>query len=310
MTKLFHTLFLILLLTGCGKKSKPAAEPGRVDPAPVAVSGVGKILPEAELVNLAMQSDGIVVRIDARKNDTLPKGSAILLLDDEAAVREVQAARARVRAQQSLLKVSEARLREEQAKTENSIKEFARIRRLYDEGAETGQTLDDKRTALSVQEATLKSSEEQLGNDSAKLLELQESVRIAEIALQNKTLRAPENGILLDLTVQTGEYVKSGDAIGEFAPASPLVASCEIDEMFAGKVKTGQNAYILSPGARDTLAVGKVIFAGSFLKKKSLFYEKPGEAEDRRVREVKILPDRPLPLMINSKVECSILVDN
>ena len=68
----------------------------------------------------------------------------------------------------------------------------------------------------------------------------------------------------------------------------------------------GQNGWIRNVGSSDTLSTGKVYFAFSFLKKKSLFTDQSGEKEDRRVRTIKMMLDNPDKLLLNARVECVI----
>jgi len=60
----------------------------------------------------------------------------------------------------------------------------------------------------------------------------------------------------------------------------------------------------------DILAEGEVIYLSPYLKKKSLFSDNSANMEDRRVREVRIRLNGNSNLLINSRVEAVIDLDN
>jgi HlyD family secretion protein len=100
--------------------------------------------------------------------------------------------------------------------------------------------------------------------------------------------------------------VATGNSIGEFAPAGAITAFCEVDELFSSEIQLNQKAYVRLQGKSDTLAVGKITFVGPYLKNKSLFSGTAGDAEDRRVREVRITLQKAQSLLFNTRVECVI----
>ncbi|MEG1585905.1 MAG: HlyD family efflux transporter periplasmic adaptor subunit [Bacteroidales bacterium] len=303
--KTVFLLISVLFLFGCRKKSEPALP---VATEITSVWGIGKIIPEKEIIQLAMQSSGVVQEVLAADNDSLSKGAPILCLDSQTEQPDVAIANATIHTQEAVIEAKKARIKEEQAKTDYKQEEFDRIQRLFDEGAGTGQERDNAKADLLVQKATLDQVRQELKSEISKLTEAKKTLSLKEANLHKRCLTAPDSGILLELTVHPGEYVQEGATVGQFQPDSRYIATCEIDELFAHLVQTGQKALLFSSGGIDTLGTGKVIFTGRYLKKKSLFYEKAGEAEDRRVVEVKIMPDHPLPLLPNSKVECSIRI--
>jgi multidrug resistance efflux pump len=126
---------------------------------------------------------------------------------------------------------------------------------------------------------------------------------------EEKTIRAPLAGTLLSLDTKQGAFLEPGKPIGDFAPAGPLIALTEIDELFAGKVQAGQKAFIRPQGKKDTLSTGVVVMTSPYLRKKSLFSDQPGDLEDRRVREVRVRLDRPEAVLIGARVECVIVVE-
>ena len=143
----------------------------------------------------------------------------------------------------------------------------------------------------------------------SKLDELRKEEHLAKAELDHKTLKAPVDGIILNMKVTTGSSLSPLAEYCDFAPDGKLIARCEIDEMFADYIKKGQTAKITLVGSNDIIATGKVIRAAPSLKRKSLFSELPGDKEDRRVREIWIILDEDTDLLYNLQVECIISVN-
>ena len=132
---------------------------------------------------------------------------------------------------------------------------------------------------------------------------------MAEAQLNQKIIEAPVDGQLLSLDITIGSMIPSGQAFGAFAPQSPMTAFCEIDELFASRIKTDQKSVIRTEGMTDTLALGRVVFVGPYLRKKSLFSDDVSQLEDRRIREVRIRLEPNLSLLYGQRVECVIFVN-
>lgn len=302
----YTLLCLLLFAWGCRQQKSPAEPPIKEI---TSVRGIGKIIPENEILKLALQTSGTVASVFAHENDSLTSGSTILCLTDQSEMNEVALAQAAITSQRAQIAATKAQVTEEKAKEANLQLEYDRIARLYADGAETGQVKENAATELQVQQSTFQRAQEDLTREISKLNEAEKNLELKKTMLEKRCLKAPLSGILLELNVHPGEYVTEGITVGQFRPDGSKIAVCEIDELFADRVKVGQKAYLLSSGGMDTLATGRVFFTGEFLKKKSLFYEEAGEAEDRRVMEVKIRPDHPTSLLLNAKIECSILID-
>lgn len=301
--KIWLFILLIALAEGCRRNNQ---RPTPALPAVTAVRGIGKIVPQQEIIRLAMPASGNVEAILKEENDSVSAGTPLIRLSSPQESAELALAEASADAQRALATAQQSAVSEEEARLHNMQTEYDRIDRLYRDGAETGQVRDNAATDLKVQQAVVEKSRRQLQSEQSKLTESLRNIAVRKSILEKRVLKAPTDGTLLAISVHPGEYVQEGTEIGQFRPNGAVIALCEVDELFASRIRPGQRAYLLSVGGTDTIGTGKVIFCSRYLKNKSLFYEEAGEAEDRRVLEVKILPDKPLPLLLNSKIECSI----
>ncbi len=272
------------------------------------VVGIGRIEPENEIIQLSAEAGGIVQKIYKRENDTIQVGDTILVLKhtiEEANILQLKQA---VAVQSSQIKVDESAIKELRIKYANSNVVLERLKNLFAKGAETQQTVDNATTEMQSFQANIQKLQATVEVSTLKWKEAKAKVAVSEAELKQKYITAPVKGILLELNAQIGNNIDSKQMIAQLNPEGKTIAVCEIDELFANKIKTGQAAVIRNFGAIDTLSTGKVYFTESFLKKKSLFTDQAGEKEDRRVRKIKIVLDKPSTILLNSRIECVVFI--
>lgn len=303
------SILLSISLINC--KNKKPEEPTTVSIRSVAVNqvvGIGKIEPENEIIQLSAEVAGIVQKIYKNENDSVQAGDILLELKhtiEDANITQVKSAAAIQAAQ---IKVDETAIKELQIRHANAVVEMQRLKNLFAKGAETKQVVDNAATEMQSFEANIKKLQATVEVSKMRWKESNTQVAAAQVQLQQKFIKAPVNGVLLEVNLQTGNYIDSKQIFAQLRPEGKTIAVCEIDELFADKIKVGQSAIIRNFGAVDTLTTGKVYFAASFLKKKSLFTDQAGEKEDRRVREIKILLDNPGTILLNARIECVVFI--
>jgi len=308
------SFIIILILISClliTCKNKEADSKNSTKKPVVAIQqvvGIGKIEPENEIIQLSAEVDGIVEKIYKNENDTVNKGDLIFELKhsiQDATIVQLKQAAAVQKAQ---IKVDESAIKELQIKYANSSVASQRLINLLAKGAETQQAVDNATTEMQSLMANIDKSQATVLVSKMRWKETNAQTAIAMAELKQKFKTAPAKGILLELNIQTGNYIDSKQIVAQINTGGKTVAVCEIDELFAAKIKIGQSAIIRNFGALDTLSIGKVYFTSSFLKKKSLFTDQSGEKEDRRVREIKILLDNPATILLNSRIECVVFI--
>ena len=284
-------LALALLLLACGKsaeKDSTTQAPVKRPVAPQQVIGIGRVEPEAKLTNLAFEVGGIIQKIHVSEGQMVRAGQVLVELNhdlEDAALAQAQAALA---VQQNNIRAQEAALISARLKADNARQTADRLKQLVENRAEVPQRAQDAETEATTAKAEVQRQEAQLAADRATLTELQTKVQTARIQVNKRFLRAPTNGKLLSTSITAGSSVQPLQPLWEFAPESELSVLMEADELYAQQVQPGQTAFIRPLGLTDTLGRGTVVYVAPNLKRKSLFAETAGEAEDRRVREVRI----------------------
>ena len=310
MKKRFVWLTMIMyLLNSCRNnevKDKAAADKLKAVSTVTQVVGIGKIEPESDIIQLSSPVNGIVQKILKNENDSVAAGSAILELDHQVEDAKVRQLTSQVKTQADQIKADEASIEEFAAKYNNAVSEVQRLQQLLARGAETQQAVDNANTNLISFESNMKRLQADVAVSKSKLSEAKAGLQLAEAERDQKIIRSPVNGKILEISTLIGGAIDTRQSFVQIRPMSKTIAVCEIDELFADKVTVGQRAWVRNVGSLDTLSAGTVYFAFSFLKKKSLFTDQSGEKEDRRVRTVKIMLDQPDRLLLNARVECVI----
>ncbi len=310
-------LFASAAMFSCGSKTKPAQSNKNVSfaqdstlkksPAQVSqVAGIGLIVPEDLVVDLSAEVGGTIIQIDKNISDKVIKGERIMQLDDrdeQLAFKKLQSERA---TQLQQITIAEAEIEDTKARLANEQSTLKSSTILQQQGAETKQNLDDLRTTVESLKAELKQRIATLELEKSTLNGIEIDIAQAQRNIEKKTVIAPSDGIILQIPVVNYSNVDPNEVVATFAPAGAMIARCEIDEMFANKVKIGQKAQIRYIGFDQVIATGKVVLMSPFLSQKSLLSESTTDQQDRRVREVRILLDNPKDLLFNSRVECII----
>jgi HlyD family secretion protein len=300
--------------TVCGNRQKAGAGSSSASGVPAAtplvhpqrVIGLGRIEPEGKILDLAGEVQGLISRIGARPGDRAAKGDPIIELTRAVEEARIGQAEAGLRTHTSDLESARAALAVSKIRARSASLAYYRALKLVAENAQAQVILDNAKAdfeSLSEDvrrfEAAVRSAETLLDQDRADL-------KLARAELDRRFIRAPEAGQVLSLDVTAGSLVAPGTPLGKFAADAPLTAWCEIDELFADEVKEGQAAVIRRQGTMEEIGRGSVVFAGPYLRKKSLFSDEVGELDDRRVREVRIRLEPGSRVLYGARVECVI----
>ncbi|MBN2029220.1 efflux RND transporter periplasmic adaptor subunit [bacterium] len=273
------------------------------------VVGLGRIEPELKMLELTSEIQGLVERVHIQPGEEVVQGEAIIEMRRDVEKARVKQAEAKVESQIAIVQGSEASLAAATIKMENAKKNSERMESLFQQGVVTQSSFDDVRTSFeSLLEETNRLKAE-LTSQQFLLKQYQADLELVQAQLRQKIIEAPADGQLLSLDITIGSMITPGQPFGTFALKSPITAYCEIDELFAHRIKYDQRSVIRSEGMTDTLAVGTVVFVGPYLREKSIFSDDVSQLEDRRIREVRIQLEPNPSLLYGQRVECVVFVD-
>ncbi|MDY0183703.1 MAG: HlyD family efflux transporter periplasmic adaptor subunit [Proteiniphilum sp.] len=303
-------LSAILLLTACGnrneKNSIPAAEPLTV----TQVVGIGKVIPQGGVVELAAPASGIVEERFFVAGDKVAAGDLILVLEKKDETLSLQESDAGIATQQLQVESARLALEQERIALDDLRRRHLDAVELLTVGAVTGEEVRRLQNDLDQGTEQLKKVENDYRLQQSRLREMQTARAARENNLSQRSFRAPSGGTLLTLTPRAGEAVTMHQPYGRIAPERPLMVTAEIDELFADRLAVGQRCTIHLPGDSNVAATGSVTRLSPDLKRKSLFSDSGSDLEDRRIREIEVsLDEVPRTLFIESKVECRVEIN-
>lgn len=313
--KVILGMLLLVGFSSCGnKEAEERAEKIKEESLSVPqtitnVAAIGKIEPEQGLVSISSEKGGIVLKVVKNAGDSVIKGDVILILKagienlNEDVIKS-QILRQQLQADADFSNIAQYRIQLDEKNRELVVSE-----RLVKSGAETVQNTDITRKDLQVLAANLSSAKKSAAASYAEIAVLQAQLKEAKSTTSEMTIRALQDGIITSMDAKIGTAISPLSTIATLAPAGKIVVHGEIDEMFASKVKLGNQVIVTVPGTNSTIAEGKITYLSPILADKSIFYELSGEQNDRRVRSFKVELLQTERLLINQKVQCDIKVD-
>lgn len=306
-TKYITPIILSLVLCACGSKEekKISVEKYKVDKIDQII-GIARIEPAAKISPIGAEIAGKVVQIHVQEGQFVKKGTLLASLDQSIDQAQVQQSQSKVQTRQQRIKSLEAKIAAIELKVNQADIERQRDRNLADAKAGTQKAAFDSESAYNNLKAELAIAKADLAEANAALAEVESERNYTQKVLDKKNIYAPTDGMILNWEVKIGQAIAIGSKLADFAPEGDLIATTEVDELFAMKVKKGQRVQINIQGTSEMLSTGTVIYCAPFLSKKSIFNDRADNLEDRRVREVRVRINRPEAVLIGSRVECVI----
>ncbi|MCY7276358.1 MAG: ABC exporter membrane fusion protein [Phormidesmis sp. CAN_BIN44] len=260
-------------------------------------------LQEAEQQVKVAQSNLAVVQAGAKQGEVDAQQAEIARLDAQ---------------RQGDLQAQMATVDRLQAELQNAQIETQRYEALYQQGATSASLRDSKALVLNTTRRNLQEAQAVLNRiqttrspelNSAKatldritevrpvdIEAAQAQVDRAVVAVQQAraqldlaSVRAPQNGVVLDIRTRPGELV-STDGIVELGRTSQMTALLEVYETDIGKVKMGQSAKLFADSRPEALT-GKIIEIGSKVKRQNVVNSDTSGNIDARVVEVRVQLD-------------------
>lgn len=316
MKKIINSAYLIILMVlllgsmACQDSSKRKPDGNEEDSLenvePVNLLAIGKVLPASGWKQITAEESGIVENIFVKEGDTLMPGTRILQI--RSTMSELDLAQENVKLQElkELHLQNKNDLIREQLLLDQLYKKYITSKSLFDKQAETKEVMENDYSSWKQQEARVNSLKKL--NSSQVKAEEEQKINIAKSRQQVENLQVSvsEGGVLTELLVKTGQYITNTDLIGTYGDLNELVIEAELDELYSDRVKIGQSVVCRKLGQSAEIAHGEVIYVSPTLSDKSIIYESANEAQDRRVRKLKISVKNSSSILINSKVECLI----
>jgi len=204
----------------------PPPQTVRVDPVRVEVVEqwrpvTGELRPLRRAL-LAAEEPGFVLELAVREGEAVEAGGLIARLRDAQAQIEVSRTRARADAARGLITQREAELAELRLDLE-------RMQELFERGSAAQTELDRASTAVLAGEALLTQAEASHAADLAELARAQRRV-------EDLTIRAPFDGIVVSRRTEVGQWIAQGDAVVELVSQTDIEAWIDVPERYVDRL--------------------------------------------------------------------------
>lgn len=296
----------------------PAPKSTPTAPAPRFVAGLGKLVPEGEVITLAPPfgaGDARLATLRVQEGQRVAAGDILGVLDNEGQLRAaVEGARATSASREATLaqvrasvEASRAEARAALARAEtlaqNAAREFERAEELKRRGFAADQVFDQRRTQRDEAAREVERARASLSRYGTGPLDEQTDVIVAarnldaaraDLArattdLERAYIRAPRDATVLSITAQPGEK-PGASGIMNLGDIDHMKVEVEIYQTEIGKVQPGAAVEIVAPALPQALT-GRVARVGLEVGRQSLTDSSPAANTDARVVKVTVALD-------------------
>ncbi len=241
---------------------------------------------DADIVHIASTVGGRVIDIPVTENASVAKGDLLFQIDPvpyELALKQAEAdlaiaeaaletKRRLVSTQQSAATIAGDQTKRAQTNYELSGRTVERLKPLAGKGYVPTQQLDQAEVAQRDAATSLQQAKEQeaaaiqavdtIAGAEAAVRARQAAIAIAQRALDNTTVRAPNNGRVVGLTVLAGEVVVPSQSLFTLINTEEWFAIANFRETALHPIAIGECATVFSMIDRTTSIKGKIASIG------------------------------------------------
>lgn len=271
-------------------------------------TGNGTVEPRDGVVRVAGAVPGRVREVRVRMGAHVSAGEALVVLDSSLEAGRVELAAAELSALEYELVAAGGGRREDvgvavaeeaaaRARERLSLDTLERARKLgtsVTEAEARRADLEAEIAAATASAASLRAQALKQGARSEVRLATRARVRaararltLAEAELEQRTIRAPKAGDIIDVLVRPGErYGADGDPAVLLGNADDMTVRMELDERSLLRASVGADAIVRSPSEPGRSIHGKVVELAARMGRKRTKGDDPAEPSDLRVRDV------------------------
>lgn len=229
---------------------------------------------KSNLLSISADVSGRVIQVNVRENQRVQSGEILFRLDSRDYELDLEGIRADLknidREFKSMKAGYSAGLKEIEELTERVAylrREFQRAKSLAQRGVGTTVKLDEARTNLALARREVDTKRQSVRTILAKLggstnnsvknypkyQKLAANLRMAQLNLSRTIIRAPANGIVSNVKLRLGEYVKAATPIFSLIEQPEYWIEANLKETQLTHVNVGQRATLVADSYPDTI---------------------------------------------------------
>lgn len=182
------------------------------------ISGNGFVEANTRNIKLGSFQSGIVMDVFVKEGDRIKKGDVLFKLDDRLAQTQANLAQSTLQSAKSAVDIAKAQLDE-------AFDQFSRAKQLKN-GILASEEMKRRQFAYEKAKA-------QIALEEAKCKQAEHNLKLAEINLEQCSIKSPIDGLVLKINTLIGEYVSaptSGNGLFIIGNDSPLYLRVQLDE--------------------------------------------------------------------------------
>lgn len=300
-------LVLLLAVVSCkNEKKQKEEEKAKVSAIYGSVIAIGKVIPEDGWVQISSPVSAEIKEIRVKEGDEVEQGQVLMILKENSEELDVAQSQAQLESLKAAHQTNLSDLAKQDIILQELKSKYETSKALFAKNAETKEKVENDLSNLKQQEELISGLRSQIKANKAS--EKEQSILISKNkqSLQDYQITAIKKGVIAELNVQLGQTINGTEELGKIVDKDNMIIEAEVDELFADSVKIGQTVDINFVGKPTVIGKGKIVYVSPTLMNKSILFETANEAEDRRVRRIRIEPEKNPSLLINSKVECKV----
>lgn len=182
-----------------------------------------------QVVKLASPVVGLIARLDVDRGDIVRQGQAVGKIEDGIEVANLALARARA--------TNDAAVKSAEARVQFLRSKYDRLDKLHSRAVSSLASLQETEAEVNVAEQQLK--EARLNLSIARL-----EVAHAEEVLNQRTLRSPIDGVVVERLLVPGEYRNDQTPVLTLAQIDPLRVEVFVPSAYFGQIRIGSKAEV------------------------------------------------------------------
>jgi HlyD family secretion protein len=225
------------------------------------VMGTGTLEPRIR-ATISPKTSGRIQAIAVDQGDRVTAGETLMTLDDEELRQQVAIAHANHEAAGAKVE----RLRADRGRASSVLaqakRHFSRVQDLYARSVAASEEVEKATESLQIAEAGLSSAESAIVEAQKELIAAEETLNFQQTLLDDATVRAPFDGLVVDRRRDPGDVVVPGSPVLSLIETSELWVSAWVDETAMARLRPGQPARVVFRSEPDTSAAGRVARLG------------------------------------------------
>jgi multidrug resistance efflux pump len=179
-----------------------------------------------------------------RENDCVTAGQIVAMLEPQRYEAAVRQAEARMEQAKAASAQAYAMMQDAQARLEDAERELARMRQLLATSAAPQREVDKAELAVRLAQAQLEREQAQIAAAAAAYESARAESQVANVNLQDATLRAPRDGVISWVPVEVGQMVQPGQTVMSIVDISSMKLVIGVVERKLPLLKAGQEVQV------------------------------------------------------------------